>query len=132
MRWSERPPAARSNFARLKHLHCDRRSLSVAVAHLVLVRPNSQLRQLTHMNDEKKVPESFKTYEEGKHRRYTLLFAVNGGAFALAKFIADKDSSTASVGGLKLAYLCYGMALFTRVMRLDIFGFGQRLRRISF
>ena len=64
------------------------------------------------MNDEKKVPESFKTYEEGKHRRYTLLFAVNGGAFALAKFIADK--ATGSVGGLKLSYLCYGMALFTQ------------------
>jgi hypothetical protein len=82
------------------------------------------------MNDEKKVPESFKTYEEGKHRRYTLLFAVNGGAFALAKFIADKDSSTASVGGLKLSYLCYGMALFTIVMSMDIFMFGQKMRRI--
>src|SRR5437762_1952081 len=57
------------------------------------------------MNDEKKVPESFKTYEEGKHRRYTLLFAVNGGAFALAKFIADKVAQ--SMGGLKLSYLCY-------------------------
>jgi purine-cytosine permease-like protein len=80
------------------------------------------------MNDEKKVPESFKTYEEGKHRRYTLLFAVNGGAFALAKFIADK--ATGSVGGLKLSYLCYGMSLFTIVMTMDIFMFGQKMRRI--
>jgi hypothetical protein len=82
------------------------------------------------MNDEKKVPESFKTYEEGKHRRYTLLFAVNGGAFALAQFIADKDPSTASLGGLKLSYLCYGMALFTIVMSMDIFMFGEKMRRI--
>ena len=82
------------------------------------------------MNDEKKVPESFKTYEEGKHRRYTLLFAVNGGAFALAKFIADKGPATASVGGLKLSYLCYGMALFTIVMSMDIFMFGQKMRTI--
>src|SRR5947207_1522372 len=80
------------------------------------------------MNDEKKVPESFKTYEEGKHRRYTLLFAVNGGAFALAKFIADKV--TQSMGGLKLSYLCYGMALFTIVMCMDIFMFGLKMRRI--
>jgi len=80
------------------------------------------------MNDEKKVPESFKTYEEGKHRRYTLLFAVNGGAFALAKFIADKV--TQSMGGLKLSYLCYGMALFTIVMCVDIFMFGLKMRRI--
>ena len=28
------------------------------------------------------VSESFKAYEDGKHRRYSLLFAVNGGAFA--------------------------------------------------
>jgi len=82
------------------------------------------------MNDEKKVPESFKTYEEGKHRRYTLLFAVNGGAFALAQFIAGRDPSSASLGGLKLSYLCYGMALFTIVMSMDIFMFGQKMRRI--
>ena len=82
------------------------------------------------MNDERKVPESFKTYEEGKHRRYSLLFAVNGGAFALAKFMTDKDPSTASVGGLKLAYLSYGMALFTIVMSMDIFMFGQKMRRL--
>jgi hypothetical protein len=81
------------------------------------------------MNDERKVPESFKTYEEGKHRRYSLLFAVNGGAFALAKVMTDKDPSNASVGGLKLAYLCYGMALFTIVMSIDIFIFGQKMRR---
>jgi hypothetical protein len=82
------------------------------------------------MNDEKKVPESFKTYEEGKHRRYTLLFAVNGGAFALAKLIVEKDPSTASLGGLRLSYMCYGMALFTIVMSMDIFMFGQKMRRI--
>src|SRR6266403_2225684 len=82
------------------------------------------------MNDEKKVPESFKTYEEGKHRRYTLLFAVNGGAFVIEKFIADKGPSTAFVGGLKLSYLCYGMALLTIVMSMDIFMFGQKMRRI--
>ena len=82
------------------------------------------------MNDERKVPESFKTYEEGKHRRYSLLFAVNGGAFALAKVMTDKDPSNASVGGLKLAYLCYGMALFTIVMSTDIFMFGHKMRTI--
>jgi hypothetical protein len=40
MRWSERPPAARSRFTWLVHFHRGQRSLSVAVAHLVLVRSN--------------------------------------------------------------------------------------------
>ena len=39
MRWSERPPAARSQSALLERPHSDPRALSVAVAHLILVRP---------------------------------------------------------------------------------------------
>ena len=80
------------------------------------------------MTEEKKIPESFKVYEEGKHRRYSLLFAVNGGAFALAKLITDRDHSSPSLGGLKLSYLCYGMALFTIVMSIDIYAFGCKMR----
>jgi hypothetical protein len=30
-----------------------------------------------------------KVYEEGKQRRYNLLFAVNGGAFAVVQLLAD-------------------------------------------
>ena len=43
MRWSERPTAARSHLAWLVRLHCGVRSLPVAVAHLVFVRPQSTL-----------------------------------------------------------------------------------------
>ena len=39
MRWSERPPAVRSHFEWLGRLRSGPRSLPVAVAHLVLVRP---------------------------------------------------------------------------------------------
>jgi hypothetical protein len=81
------------------------------------------------MNDEKRIPESFKVYEDGKHRRYTLMFAVNGGAFAVAQWIANKGPSAASFGGLKLSCICYGMALFTVIMSMDIFMFGQKIRR---
>lgn len=81
------------------------------------------------MTDEKKVPESFKTYEDGKQRRYNLLFAVNGGAFALAKLIANKGPANATLGDLKLSYLCYGMAIFTFFMSLDIFMFGEKMRK---
>jgi hypothetical protein len=36
------------------------------------------------MSNRAAVPD-FRAYEDGKHRRYELLFAVNGGAFAIAK-----------------------------------------------
>ena len=81
------------------------------------------------MMDEKKVPESFKTYEVGKQRRYQLLFTVNGGAFALAKLFADKDVSR-SLGNLTLRQLAIGMILFTLIMTADIFMFGAKMRRI--
>ena len=73
------------------------------------------------------IPESFKSYEDGKHRRYTLLFAVNGGAFAIAKLYADK-SAAAVLGGLSLQELSFGMILFTIVMVVDIYMFGEKMR----
>jgi hypothetical protein len=77
------------------------------------------------------ISEIFKAYEEGKHRRYNLLFAVNGGAFAIAKLLAVPKDQTGSVlvlGNLTLWQLSLGMALFTTVMVLDIFIFGQNMR----
>src|SRR5437660_12694509 len=44
MRWSERPPVVCSRLAWLVRLQCSRDSLSVAVAHLVLVRSMSAAR----------------------------------------------------------------------------------------
>jgi hypothetical protein len=47
MRWSERPPVVRSRFARLERFYSDRCALSVAVAHLVLVRPMARFAGFT-------------------------------------------------------------------------------------
>jgi hypothetical protein len=85
------------------------------------------------MAEEKKVPDSFdaetfKAYEDGKHRRYELLFAVNGGAFAVAKFLVGKDAAVV-LGSLTLRQLSIGMVLFTAFMTADIFAFGQKMRR---
>lgn len=77
------------------------------------------------MSEEKKIPESFKAYEDGKHRRYNLLFVVNGGAFAVAKFFAD-DKAAAVIGNLTLRQLCFGMILFTIVMITDILCSAER------
>lgn len=60
-------------------------------------------------------------YENGKQRRYNLLFTVNGGAFAIAKLFQNPD---AVLGGLTLKHLSIGMIIFTIIMVLDIFAFG--------
>jgi hypothetical protein len=78
-------------------------------------------------SEEMKVPEGFKFYEDGKHRRYSLLFAVNGGAFAIAKLHASQHV-VAVLGDLTLERLSFGMILFTLVMVVDIFMFGQKMR----
>lgn len=75
--------------------------------------------------EEKPVPESFRYYEEGKHRRYSLLFAVNGGAFAVAKMFAE---NAALPGHLTITELSWGMIVFTVTMTWDIFVFGEKMR----
>ena len=72
----------------------------------------------------------FELYETGKHRRYTLLFAVNGGAFAIGQLWAGNPAGVGAVlGGLTLPGLALGMAAFTAVMVIDIFTFGDKMRR---
>ena len=74
--------------------------------------------------------EAFDLYENGKHRRYSLLFAVNGGAFAVTKLLAGESGKHDIIlGNLTLFQLSIGMALFTVVMIVDIFAFGEKMRR---
>jgi hypothetical protein len=73
--------------------------------------------------------EAHELYENGKHRRYSLLFAVNGGAFAIAKLLVGESGKSAVVlGGLTLQELALGMALFTAFMVWDIYVFGHNMR----
>ena len=72
--------------------------------------------------------DKFDAYENGKYRRYNLLFAVNGGAFAVAKHFGEQTSEQV-LGSLSLEQLSYGMILFTIVMTADIFAFGWRMRK---
>lgn len=77
--------------------------------------------------------EAFKLYEDGKHRRYTLLFSVNGGAFAIAKLLLDpkpvQGEAAHAIGNLTLTELSLGMAAFTAIMVLDIYLFGEKMRK---
>ena len=77
----------------------------------------------------KKFPdaETFKIYEDGKHRRYALLFSINGGAFAVAQLVSKTPPDP--LGSLTLRQLSIGMILFTALMVFDIFRFGMNMRK---
>ena len=76
-----------------------------------------------------KPKEAYDLYENGKHRRYSLLFSVNGGAFAIAKLLAGEPCKTGSVlGHLSRSQLSIGMAAFTAIMVWDVWLFGERMR----
>ena len=62
-------------------------------------------------------------YTEGKMKRYGLLFSVNGGAFALAKFSSDKGLDIHPV------VIASGAIFFTVLMTLDIWMFGFAMRK---
>jgi hypothetical protein len=98
----------------------------------------SQLSRGDSVSEEANIPDIFRAYEEGKHRRYNLLFAVNGGAFAIVELFTTRtgsptvlDPTDPILGSLTLSQLSLGMALFTIVMSLDIFMFGERMREKS-
>ena len=65
-------------------------------------------------------------YLEGKMKRYSLLFSVNGGAFAIAKLL----NAPAPPGGLSIGGLSVGAIVFTTLMTSDIWlwGAGMRIR----
>jgi hypothetical protein len=93
----------------------------------MLIFEACQSRELQMAPQDQTIPESFKSYEDGKHRRYSLLFAVNGGAFAIAKLYAEKNAP-AVLGELSLRELSLGMIAFTVVMVVDIYMFGEKMR----
>lgn len=70
----------------------------------------------------------FDLYENGKHRRYSLLFSVNGGAFAIAKLLVEAKDGQNVLGGLTITHLAIGMILFTSIMVYDIYQFGKKMK----
>jgi hypothetical protein len=70
-----------------------------------------------------------KFYEDGKDRRYKLLFAMNGGAFTIVKALAGESDSPLFLGSLELWHIGLGMAMFTLVMVADIDAFGVKMRK---
>ncbi len=73
----------------------------------------------------------FKAYEDGKHRRYSLLFSVNGGTFAIAKVLSEKPADSVVMGGLHVQQLAWGMLVFTVLMIFDIYTFADKMNRLQ-
>jgi hypothetical protein len=71
------------------------------------------------------------TYIDGKMKRYSLMFAVNGGAFAIARLMADaaKAGNTVLLGHLKLWHLAVGAIIFTVLMVVDIYLWAQMMKQ---
>jgi hypothetical protein len=75
----------------------------------------------------KDVLDKLNLYIDGKMNRYKLLFGVNGGAFAIVQLLADQSKPL--VGRLTLPGLATGAIAFTAVMTVDIWMWGQLMRR---
>jgi hypothetical protein len=77
--------------------------------------------------------ELFSAYENGKSRRYALLFTINGGAYALIGFLA-RDAKALVPGPLYLwAFIIIPLAmiLFSWKMCDDIRAFGESMRKLD-
>lgn len=79
------------------------------------------------MTEWKEVKDLFDAYEQGKHRRYTLLFAVNGGAFAVVGLLLEHGLPRE--GPLTVQGIALGMIAFTGILCFDIYAFGRNMRK---
>ncbi len=71
--------------------------------------------------------DALKAYTDGKMERYKLLFAVNGGAFALGQFMLSTAASRLAAV-LPVRYLADGAIVYTALMTVDIWLYGQMMR----
>lgn len=71
-------------------------------------------------------------YEQGKHRRYSLLFAVKGAAFAIGKLLTgDPQNGPVVLGGMTIEILALAMIFFSIVMTFDIYKFGIKMKKFD-
>lgn len=84
------------------------------------------------MSGDKRAWDVYGTYQEGKMKRYGLLFSVNGGAYAVVTWKAEHPDSPlgASASLTNLAVVVASAAsLLTALMFVDIWFFGRMMRQ---
>lgn len=75
--------------------------------------------------------EVLELYEQGKGRRYNLLFAVNTAIFAIASLKPETMSSVHILSYPASSVLALAMIVFTVTMGFDICAFGEQMRKRS-
>ena len=75
--------------------------------------------------------QALSTYLDGKIKRYNLMFAVNGGIFALARIITSAPSEN-PLGKIRLTHLAIGAIAFTSIMWFDVWIWGENMRLTYF
>lgn len=71
------------------------------------------------------------TYESGKSRRYNLLFAVNGGTFAIVSFLLAEVGSSTPFIEVFIPVMCLAFIWFSVCMTEDIKKFGCTMRKLD-
>lgn len=80
-----------------------------------------KVRAIGDLDTNKDVLDRLGAYIDGKMKRYNLLFAVNGGAYAIARL-------NPLPGALTVSAIADGAIIFTAVMAVDIWLWGQTMR----
>jgi hypothetical protein len=71
-----------------------------------------------------------RTYLDGKMRRYSLLFAVNGGSFAILKLFST-DGGFELPGAITKEMIAAGAIVFTILMLADLWAYASGMRRLE-
>jgi hypothetical protein len=83
---------------------------------------------------EKKDWDAYNTYQDGKMKRYTLLFSINGGAYAIVTWVAEhmgaaeRISRAASLKPIAVV-VAIAASLFTALMCVDLWLFGRMMKK---
>lgn len=84
------------------------------------------------MSGEKKAWDVYGTYQEGKMKRYGLLFSVNGGAYAVVTWKAEHPDNplgaSASLTNIAVV-VALTASLLSALMFVDIWLFGRMMRQ---
>ena len=89
------------------------------------------------MAPDKKDWDAYNTYQDGKMKRYTLLFSINGGAYAIVTWAAEHLAAAQEIArevSLKTilpVVVAIAASLFTALMFVDVWLFGRMMSKVG-